>query len=90
MASEASGNVLLDLPGGVLRSVLDVLSASDVVSLICTCKQMRDAASEDHVWEPKFSNWHYHSAHWQEDERAWLAKYRARKEVGILCQLCRI
>ena len=81
MASESSCNLLLDLPGGVLRQVLRVVSATNTVSLVCTCKHMRDVASEDVVWEPKFRNWHYRSARWQSDERPWIAKYGARKEV---------
>ena len=81
MTSESLSNVLLDLPAGVLRQVIDCISARDTVSLICTCKQLRDVASEDVVWEPKFLKWHYRSARWQTDERPWLSKYGARKEV---------
>ena len=81
MASESSCNLLLDLPGGVLRQVLTAVSATDIISLICTCKHMRDVASEDVVWVPKFRIWHYRSARWQSDKRPWIAKYGARKEV---------
>lgn len=84
MASESQNNVILDLPAGVLRQVLDRVSARDTVSLICTCKQLRDVASEDVVWEPKFLKWHYRSARWHTDERPWLSKYGARKEVASL------
>lgn len=81
MTSESLNNLLLDLPAGVLRQVLDCVSAVDTISLICTCKQLRDTASEDVVWEPKFLKWHYRSARWHTDDRPWKSKYGARKEV---------
>ena len=87
MTSESLHNVLLDLPAGVLRQVLDCVSARDTVSLICTCKHLRDVAAEDVVWKPKFMKWHYRSARWHNDERPWILKYGARKEVVYLLSL---
>ena len=81
MALESSGHLLLDLPGGVLRAVLDCLNASDVVSIVCTCKQLRDVGSDDVVWEPRLQTWKYGSARWQADEKPWMVKYRSRKQV---------
>ena len=81
MASESANVVLQDLPAGVLRQVLGFVSAKDVVAVICTCKSLREMASEDVVWRPKFMKWHHRSTRWQTDERPWIAKYGARKEV---------
>lgn len=84
MTTEPSSNLLLDLPLGVLRLVLNAVDACDVVSVICTCRQMRKYGSEDIIWEPRFSTWQYASEQWQTEERPWIAKYRARKEVILL------
>ncbi|CAK0786826.1 hypothetical protein CVIRNUC_010040 [Coccomyxa viridis] len=81
MASEASGHLLLDLPGGVLRAVLDCLSASDLVSVVCTCKQLRDVGSEDVVWEPRLQTWKFGSARWQADQQPCMLKFRSRKQM---------
>ena len=82
MSSESSGHLLLDLPGGVLRAVLDCLSASDIVSVVCTCKQLRDVGSDDVVWEPRLQSWKFGSARWQADQQPWMVKYRSRKQVS--------
>ena len=81
MEAQAEGHGLWELPEGLLRVVLNKISAEDVACLRCTCKALAVVASDDAVWKDKFMEWQHASARWVTDGRSWLAKYSERKKV---------
>ena len=56
-------------------------SPGDVVSVVCTCKQLRDVVSDDVVWATRLHTWKFGSARWQTSQQPLMVKYRSRRQV---------
>lgn len=57
---EEAETKLLDLPEEILLLVLSFLKAQDIIRVGCTCRSLREIASQDLVWREKFRSKNEH------------------------------